>query len=125
MRRRSILVAFGALVLAVPAASGEAVRGWIQTERSGATVNFIGFAQTNVVGEIRYEMKVTKEGKSGRTNAQQAGRVRLEGTAPRRLAQSSVNIGEGDDYCAQLAIYQGGKLVARQIVTAAGETGSC
>jgi hypothetical protein len=125
MPRRSILVAFGALTLAVPAASGEAVRGWIQTERSGGTVNFIGFAQANVAGEIRYELKVTKEGKSGRTNAQQAGRVRLSGSAPRRLAQSSVNIGQGDDYCVQLAIYQGGQLVVRQIVTAAGETGSC
>ena len=123
MRGRALIAA--ALWFAVSTHAAEPIRGWIETERSGVNLRFTGFVQSDAAGEIRFELSVTKQGRSGRSESRQAGRLRLEAGVPRRLSQSSVSIADGDEYCAQLALYQADTLVARQALTDRGESDSC
>jgi hypothetical protein len=111
------ILALNIVSVVTPALSAEAVQAWIDTEWRGANLIFTGFVQANAGVEIRYELTAVKSGKSGQSRSQQAGRFRLQTDAPRRLAESRFNVAEGDDYCVQLAIYQGSTLVASQIIT--------
>ena len=117
MHRSLSFLALSALSVLTPALSAEPVHGWIETERQGANLRFTAFAQADANVQIRYELTVRKDGRSGRASSQQAGQLRLAANAPRRLSQSIVNIADGDDYCVRLAIYRGNTLVANQIIT--------
>ena len=117
MRSHSLfIVALNVVGVVTPTLSADAIQGWIETERRGANLIFTGFVQADAGVEIRYELTAVKSGKSGESRSQQAGRFRLQTDAPRRLAESRFNVAEGDDYCVQLAIYQGSTLVANQII---------
>jgi hypothetical protein len=96
--------------------AADAVWGWIAFERQGANVSFTGFAEGDAAEDIRYELSLSKEGRGGRVRNKQGGRVRLTPGTASRLSQSSVNLGEGDDYCVRLALYRGQTIVASYVI---------
>lgn len=114
MERTLLLAALG--LTGVQSANVADVWGWIAFEQQGAIVSFTGFAEGDAAEDIRYELSLSKDGRGGRVRNKQGGRVRLTPGTPSRLSQSSVNLGEGDDYCVRLALYRGGQIAASYVI---------
>ncbi len=113
---RTLLLAVLGLTGVHDAKAADSVWGWIAFERQGAIVSFTGFAEGEAAEDIRYELSLSKDGRGGRVRNKQGGRVRLTPGTASRLSQSSVNLGEGDDYCVRLALYRGQTIVASYVI---------
>jgi len=74
--------------------------------------------QPNVTGpagkELKYEMKVRREGAGKSSSSSQGGTVKLDQNGHARLASNSVNVSSGDRYDVTVRLLEGGRVVAEK-----------
>lgn len=123
---RNLIYAAVTLTIVTPTASlgVENVRGWIDVQRGGALTSFTGFVQSSSDANLRYTLTAEKQGRSGRTQSSQGGRVHLVSNVPSRLSRTQVTVGDGDVYCVELTVYDGETVVARDVAKAPSQKDS-
>lgn len=65
---------------------------------------------------LRYEMEVRREGRSGTSNSNQAGNVRLDERGHAQLASSSVSVRPNESYEVVVRLFDQDRLVAQESV---------
>jgi hypothetical protein len=65
---------------------------------------------------LRYEIRTTKEGTSGKSNSSQSGSVRLGNDGAGKLATTSVSVTPQDRYRVHVKLLEGGRVVAEEEV---------
>ena len=65
---------------------------------------------------LRYEIRTTREGRSGKSSSSQSGGVRLGQYGSGALATSSISVTPQDRYRITLKVLEGGRVVAEKTV---------
>src|SRR5216117_1903363 len=65
---------------------------------------------------LRYEIRTTREGKSGHSSSSQSGSVRLGQNGSAALASSSISVTPQDRYRITVKVREGGRVVAEESV---------
>jgi hypothetical protein len=63
---------------------------------------------------LRYEIRTTREGQSGRSNSSQSGNVRLGDNGSAKLATTSISVTPADRYRIHVKLLEGGRVVAEE-----------
>jgi hypothetical protein len=66
---------------------------------------------------LRYEIRTTREGASGKSDSSQSGSVRLDNVGDGKLATTNVSVTPQDRYRIQVKLLEGGRVVAEEEVT--------
>ena len=66
--------------------------------------------------ELRYEVISSKQGSSGKSNSSQSGNVTAGPDGSAKLSTLSVNVGPQDKYVLTVKVFEGGKLVAEEVL---------
>jgi hypothetical protein len=66
--------------------------------------------------QLRYEMKVRREGDGRSSNSSQSGTVKLDAQGRGHLASNSVSVSPSDHYEITVRVFDAGQLVAEQSV---------
>ena len=64
--------------------------------------------------QLRYEMKVRREGDGRSSNSSQSGTVKLDAQGRGQLASNSVNVSPSDHYEITVRVFDAGQVVAEQ-----------
>ena len=103
------------LVSAAPADAGDH-RVWIETTLDAGRLVVVPQIEAGHAANLDYELISAKIGKAGRSNSSQSGSLRLDRGETRSLSRLRLSVTEEDRYILSLRVYEGGNLIAEDVV---------
>ena len=110
---KSILSYAGCLLisaLVIPSTStahAASITGWIEAEKHGDSVGLTAFAKTELEADVAYELRISRQGGSGKATSVQSGRRRLPAGAIGPLSTTSFSLRPGERLEAVLVVRSG------------------
>jgi hypothetical protein len=112
MRRLMLFSMFIALSSALASDPGYELT--LGTEMRGGTLTVAPVLTAPANKRLRYDVVVTRSGRSGNSDSRQGGNVTVGANGTAGLSQVSISVGEGDRYDVSVKVYDGARLVAEK-----------